>query len=165
MAHGRRLSVRFWRRVSNELFHLNNFISLYRISYYATSSTKESVYIFGGFTNDSSTASRTSIIAEYKNGEWYNVGNLRQSRHAHGAITSGSLTMIIGGASADGQPSVFPSFIYVSSGWIFSLQTEIWEIETLENQIIAPTLPHYNYREVGLFLVDGGYCKKTWFFK
>ena len=38
-----------------------------------------------------------SVIAEYKNDEWYNVGNLKQSRYAHGAITSGPLTMVIGG--------------------------------------------------------------------
>ena len=43
----------------------------------------------------------------------------------------------------------------------FRLQTEIWEIQTLENQIISPTLPDGDYREVGLFLVDVGYCKKT----
>ena len=48
---------------------------------------------------------------------------------------------------------------------IFRLQfvclTEIWEIETLENRIVAPTLTREHYREVGLFLVDKGYCKKT----
>ena len=44
---------------------------------------------------------------------------------------------------------------------IFRLQTEIWEIETLENRIVAPALTQDHYREVGLFLVDKGYCKKT----
>ena len=44
----------------------------------------------------------------------------------------------------------------------FRLQTEIWEIETVENRVIAPSLPHSNYREVGLFLVDKGYCKNAW---
>jgi len=43
---------------------------------------------------------------------------------------------------------------------IFRLETEIWEIETLENQIISPTLTDNDYREVGLFLVDVGFCKK-----
>ena len=74
-----------------------------RIGYYATTSTEESVYIIGGFTLDSSTGYKTPIIAEYKNDVWYNVGSLNQSRHAHGAITSGSLTMVIGGSSADSQ--------------------------------------------------------------
>ena len=71
---------------------------------YATTSTEESVYIIGGWTADSSTGSRTPIIAEYKKDQWTNVGNLNQSRHAHGAITSGSLTMVIGGSSTDNQP-------------------------------------------------------------
>ena len=46
-----------------------------------------------------------------------------------------------------------------------SVQTEIWEIETLGNRIVAPTLPDNRYREVGLFLVDIGYCKKNWSIK
>ena len=44
---------------------------------------------------------------------------------------------------------------------IFRMLTEVWEIKTLENRIIAPTLPDNCYREVGVFLVDIGYCKKT----
>ena len=71
--------------------------TLLRISYYATASSKESVYIIGGNTAVGSENYSTTIIAEYKNDEWYNVGNLKQSRYAHGAITSGALTMIIGG--------------------------------------------------------------------
>ena len=76
-----------------------DYILLSRITYYATTSTEESVYIIGGWTDDSLTVGRTPIIAEYKNDEWYNAGSLKQSRHGHGAITSGSLTMVIGGSS------------------------------------------------------------------
>ena len=79
-------------------FRLNFFI-FSRIAYYATTSTEESVYIIGGFTYDSSTSSRTPIIAQYKNNQWLNVGSLNQSRYAHGAITSGALTMVIGGSA------------------------------------------------------------------
>ena len=43
----------------------------------------------------------------------------------------------------------------------FRAQTEIWDIETLENRIILPTLPSGNYGQFGLFLVDKGYCKQT----
>jgi len=75
-----------------------------QISMYGTTSTKESVYIIGGFTNVSSEGLRTSIIAEYRDDKWNIVGNLKQARQAHGAITSGSLTMIIGGESIDGTP-------------------------------------------------------------
>ena len=71
----------------------NDFI--FRIGYYATASTDECVYIIGGSTAGS--PSYTSTIAEYKDGDWKNVGNLVQGRHAHGAITSGSITMVVGG--------------------------------------------------------------------
>ena len=73
---------------------------------YATTSTNESVYILGGFTNDSSMGLRTPIIAEYKDKEWNDFGNLKQSRQAHGAITSDSMTMVIGGESTGGDPLV-----------------------------------------------------------
>ena len=78
------------------------------------------------------------------NDEWFNAGNLKQTRTAHGVITYGSLTMVIGGQSADMQP----------------LQTEIW-LETIENRITTPILPYNGYRDVGLFIVEVGYCGKT----
>ena len=81
-----------------------DFILFSRFSNYATTSTEESVFIIGGFTYDSSTGNKTPVIAEYKNDQWYNVGSLKQSRHAHGAITSGALTMVIGGSSTDYKP-------------------------------------------------------------
>ena len=43
---------------------------------------------------------RTSIIAEYSNDDWSDVGNLRQPRFGHNAITLGSMTMVIAGLSA-----------------------------------------------------------------
>ena len=41
--------------------------------------------------------SYTSTIAEYKDGNWKNVGNLAQARCCYSAITSGSITMVVGG--------------------------------------------------------------------
>ena len=67
---------------------------------YATTSTEESVYIIGGTTASSQPS---PVIAEYKNAEWFNIGSLQQSRYSHGAITSGSWTMVIGGSSSGGQ--------------------------------------------------------------
>ena len=68
---------------------------------YATTSTEDSVYIFGGWTvydpNDYNNAGRISNIAKYKNDQWSEVGNLNTARHGHSVITSGSLTFIIGG--------------------------------------------------------------------
>jgi len=58
--------------------------------------------IIGGYTNGSPYL--TSTIAEYKNGNWKNVGNLAQARNGHGAITSGSITMVVGGESNDYSP-------------------------------------------------------------
>ena len=71
----------------------------FRIGFYATASTDESVLIIGGGTYDDI----ISIIAEYKNGSWKNIGNLAQARDSHGAITSGSVTMILGGYSRSGS--------------------------------------------------------------
>ena len=45
----------------------------------------------------------SSTIAEYKDGNWKNIGNLAQARAGHGAITSGSVTMVAGGQSNDGS--------------------------------------------------------------
>ena len=77
-------------------YHKNSRINFnFRISYCATASTNESVLIIGGFTGGF--PYYTSTIAEYKDGSWKNVGNLAQARYGHGAITSGSITMVVGG--------------------------------------------------------------------
>ena len=72
----------------------------FRISRYATASTSESVLIIGGYTSE---FPYTSTIAEYKDGNWKNIGNLAQARH-HVAITSGPITMVVGGYAIDGGP-------------------------------------------------------------
>ena len=71
------------------------------MTHYATASTSESVLIIGGYTCDG--APRTSIVAEYKNGNWKNVGNLTKAKEGHGAITSGSITMVVGGYPTSGS--------------------------------------------------------------
>ena len=82
---------------------LNPVNIVFRIAKYATTSSEESVYIIGGYNGESDGVSDvSSVIAEYKNDEWFNIGNLQQARSSHGAITSGSWTMVIGGGSADG---------------------------------------------------------------
>ena len=58
----------------------------------------------GGYTKG--TPDVTSRIAEYKNGEWIDGGNLAQARYGHGAITSESKTLIIGGTHNDGTKYV-----------------------------------------------------------
>ena len=101
-----------WSKIIHLLLETGKFLihnyqinfKLQRISHYATTSTQNSVYVMGGYTHDSSTNRKTSIIAKYTNDDWFAVGNLRQSRHGHSGITFGSMTMIIGGISTDGKP-------------------------------------------------------------
>ena len=76
--------------------------SIFRIAYYATAATADSVYIIGGYT--AGLLRYTSTIAAYKDGNWENKGNLALARSDHGAITSGSTTMIVGGAQFSGDP-------------------------------------------------------------
>ena len=99
-----------WRRTIRSLLETGNICSFFifdffiafSISLYATTSTEESVYVIGGWTSDSSTDDRTPVIAEYKNDQWYNVGQLKQSRYNSAAITFRSLTMVIGGSQGRG---------------------------------------------------------------
>ena len=55
--------------------------------------------------------SSSQIIAQYKDDEWFNLGNLAQRKHSFNAITfthfSDSITMIVGG--------------YAESGWVFQI--------------------------------------------
>ena len=46
----------------------------FRISFYATASTEESVFVIGGYTG----TGFTSTIAEFKNGSWARAGRLRK---------------------------------------------------------------------------------------
>ena len=72
----------------------------FRICQYAAASTAESVYIISGYTAGS--PHNTPTIAEYKNENWKNAGNLAQARRSHGAITFGLTTMIVGGDPTTG---------------------------------------------------------------
>ena len=72
----------------------------FRICYYATASTKHSVYIIGGYTKSKDFFSqRSSTIAEYSNDKWSIAGSLKQARSDHVAFKHGGQTMIVGGYS------------------------------------------------------------------
>ena len=43
------------------------------------------------------------VIAKFENDEWSLLGNLRKGRPAHGSITYGTETLIIGGWTSDGK--------------------------------------------------------------
>ena len=74
----------------------------FSISDYASVSTQTSVLIIGGYNDDGYNGDEfLSSIVEFKDDEWTVIGNLKQARHGHQAISIGSLVMIIGGGSND----------------------------------------------------------------
>ena len=70
---------------------------MFSISHYASVSTQTSVLIIGGYNVDK--WETLSTIVQYKDDKWTVIGNLKQARHRHQAISIGSLVMIIGGSS------------------------------------------------------------------
>ena len=70
---------------------------LRRVHYYSTAATAEAAYIIGGYQS----GSHSQRIAEYKNDQWRDVGNLTQGRYAHGSISVGTKTMVVGGYTSD----------------------------------------------------------------
>ena len=77
---------------------------LNQINEYATVSTDQSVFIFGGYVSwdyksDKDTENYSSLIVEYRDDQWFEAGRLTQPRAGHGAISFQSLTMVIGGES------------------------------------------------------------------
>ena len=71
-----------------------------RIAYYSISSTLEAAFVIGGRDLDDS---YLDVIAQFQNNQWSRYGNLQKRRSLHGSITSGSLTMIIGGSTDNGS--------------------------------------------------------------
>ena len=53
---------------------------------------------------DDGPESETTIIAEYRDGNWNNIGNLLRKRGYHSAIKSGSDVMVIGGLERGATP-------------------------------------------------------------
>ena len=76
-----------------------NYFVFFSFAHYETVSIGESLYVLGGFQNggNDSRLWRSSIIAQYKNEIWTNVGKLAESRTHSGVVTLGSTVMLIGG--------------------------------------------------------------------
>ena len=70
---------------------------LSRIWIYSTTETSDAAYIIGGGD------APYKLIAEFKNGEWRRFGELNQGRWAHGSITLGALTMVVGGRTSENK--------------------------------------------------------------
>ena len=77
--------------------------NVFSISNYASVSTQTSVLIIGGYSDDNDEIDFEffSSIVEYEDDKWTIIGNLKQPRYAHQAISIGSLVMIIGGETSD----------------------------------------------------------------
>ena len=115
--------------------HMSN--SYFRITYYATVSSSDSVYVIGGARDNRS----SHAITRFRNNVWQNVGNLLEWRSSHGAIKYENRVMIIGGE--------------------YTYPTEIWDMNSTVTEAINPTLTgrHYAYGNA-LFIVDKDFCKK-----
>ena len=71
-----------------DMIYINYLFS--RMYYYSATQTSDAAYIIGGETSQ-------NVIAEFKNDKWRRLDDLNTGRYAHGSITLGSQTMIIGG--------------------------------------------------------------------
>ena len=103
-----------WRSIRENVtlnYHFLNCLHIkiiLRISRYATVSTDESVYVIGGYTGNPNEDGyvppmKSSVIAEYRDGSWNNIGNFVQGRDYHSAILLGSSIMIVGGIRESGR--------------------------------------------------------------
>ena len=66
---------------------------LLRIYRYAVVSRESSVFIIGGYCDNSA----TTRIAKYTLDQWTQVGNLQTGRHAPRAIQNGDRIYVVGG--------------------------------------------------------------------
>ena len=78
------------RLISGDIERKINYIL--RIGYYSTVSTDDAVLVIGGYDSDFS-----SVVAEYKDGSWNNIGNLGRASAHHKTMRSGSDILILGG--------------------------------------------------------------------
>ena len=69
------------------------------VSYYSTAATDEAAYVIGGHQGSSD---YSTTIAEFKNDQWRRLGDLTQGRYAHGSISIGHQTLIVGGKTWSG---------------------------------------------------------------
>ena len=60
------------------------------IGRYSTASSPDAAYIIGGYWS-------WNLVVEFRNDQWTNLENLNKGRYAHGSITVGTGTMIVGG--------------------------------------------------------------------
>ena len=69
-----------------------------QIYFYSVASTNDAAFVIGGYTD----SSYSDVIAQFKDNAWSLYGNLQKPREYHASITSGDMTIIIGGAASNG---------------------------------------------------------------
>ena len=72
---------------------------MFRISNYATASTNIAAYVIGGLNG----YNQVSTIAEFKNNNWQNIGNLNEPKNCLSAIFHNGEYMIVGGNVDSGR--------------------------------------------------------------
>ena len=90
-----RLSI--WIKVSTII--ISDQIKIYYFSYigyYSTASTPDAAYIIGGYY-------QRTVVAEFKDDQWNQLGSLNKGRYAHGSLSVGDQTIIVGGDAESGK--------------------------------------------------------------
>ena len=72
---------------------------MFRISHYATASTNIAAYVIGGYDGNKP----VSTIAEFKNNNWQNIGNLNEPKYGPSKIFHDGEYMIVGGYADSGR--------------------------------------------------------------
>ena len=72
---------------------------MFRIYYYATASTDSAAYIIGGWNGRGA----VSTIAEYKNNNWREIGNLNEPKSYLSAIFNNGEYIVVGGEVYSGR--------------------------------------------------------------
>ena len=112
----------------------NNNFSIYQ---YSTASIGEAVYIIGG----SSSVRTVETIAEFKNGRWSIIGQMRKPRSFHGSISFGQKTLIF-----DNNVN----------------NVEIWDLERKRrvSSFKVVDKPHVDlWAGFGMFIVNKDFCQ------
>ena len=116
-------------------------------------STDDGVLVIGGSMEGPWTGGpyATATVAEYKDGNWSNIGNLSRSRHNHRAFKSGSEIMIISGNDE--------SLAYFQN---VNLPIEIWNLDSNTSRFIDSTPYTPNpFTGAAAFSVDPGFCSRN----
>ena len=78
-------------------------VNFRKIVYYSAASTNDAAFVIGGYIWTGRSPGYTDVIAQFKDNAWSRYGNLQKPRANHVSITSGDMTVIIGGSAFNGE--------------------------------------------------------------